>query len=48
MHSETGGQAILINHQPVEIDGRKKPEMWFAGVLVQKGYVGLCFMHVWH
>ena len=34
MHSETGGQAILINHKPVEIDGRKKPEMWFATAMV--------------
>ena len=47
MHSETGGQAILINHKPVEIDGRKKPEMWFAAALVQKGYVGFYFMPVY-
>ena len=47
MHSETGGQAILINHKPVEIDGRKKPEMWFAAAIIQKGYVGFYFMPVY-
>ncbi|MBS1564504.1 MAG: DUF1801 domain-containing protein [Bacteroidetes bacterium] len=34
------GQAILVNEKKVVIDGREKTEMWFAGVLVQKGYVG--------
>ncbi len=44
LHGGTGGQVSLINHRPVEIAGRKKPEMWFAGALIQKGYVGFYFM----
>ena len=35
-----GGQVVLVNEKEVVIDGRKKPEIWFAGALVQKGYVG--------
>jgi hypothetical protein len=44
LHGGTGGQVSLVNHRPVEINGRKKPEMWFAGALIQKGYVGFYFM----
>ena len=47
MHSESGGQVILINHKPVEIAGRKKPELWFAASLIQKGYIGFYFMPVY-
>ena len=47
MHGGTGGQVSLVNHRPVEIEGRKKPEMWFAGALIQKGYVGFYFMPVY-
>jgi hypothetical protein len=41
------GQYTLINHKPVEIEGRKRDELWFAAVLVQKGYVGFYFMPVY-
>jgi len=47
LHQNTGGQAILVSHKPVEIAGRKKPELWFAGALVQKGYVGFYYMPVY-
>lgn len=47
VHNETGGQVILINHKPVEIEGRKKPELWFAASLIQKGYIGFYFMPVY-
>ncbi len=42
----TGGQMVLINEKPVEIDGKLRQELWFAAVLVQKGYVGFYFMPV--
>lgn len=42
-----GGMLSLISEKPVEIDGRKKDELWFAGILVQKGYVGFYFMPVY-
>lgn len=42
-----GGQMSLVSKKAVEIEGRKKPELWFAGLLVQKGYVGFYFMPVY-
>jgi hypothetical protein len=42
-----GGQVALISDKPVVIEGRKKEEIWFAGVLVQKGYVGFYYMPVY-
>src|SRR5262245_52392050 len=43
----SGGQVGLISKKPVEILGRKKDELWFASVLVQKGYVGFYYMPVY-
>ncbi len=42
-----GGMLCLISQKTVEIQGRKKDEVWFAGILVQKGYVGFYFMPVY-
>jgi hypothetical protein len=42
-----GGQVSLISTKEVEIAGRKKSELWFAGLLIQKGYVGFYFMPVY-
>ena len=42
-----GGKIMLISKKPVEIAGRKKDELWFASVLVQKGYVGFYYMPVY-
>jgi hypothetical protein len=39
-----GGQITLVSEKPVEINGRKRDEYWFAAVLVQRGYVGFYFM----
>lgn len=44
---DKAGQYTLINHKPYEIEGRKRNELWFAAVLVQKGYVGFYFMPVY-
>jgi hypothetical protein len=41
------GQYTLINHKPFVAEGRKRNELWFAAVLVQKGYVGFYFMPVY-
>ncbi len=46
IHGGSGGQITLINHKPYEVAGRKRPELWFAAALVQKGYVGFYFMPV--
>lgn len=43
----TGGMLCLVSQKPVVIDGRKKDELWFAGILVQKGYVGFYYMPVY-
>ena len=42
----SGGQMMLVNEKPVEIAGRKRDELWFAGILIQRGYVGFYFMPV--
>jgi hypothetical protein len=41
------GQVSLISTKEVEIAGRKKSDLWFAGLLIQKGYVGFYFMPVY-
>ncbi len=43
----TGGMLCLVSQKPVVIDGRKKDELWFAAILVQKGYVGFYYMPVY-
>src|SRR4030095_8400567 len=40
-------KVALVSKKPVEILGRKRDELWFAGALVQKGYVGFYFMPVY-
>jgi len=42
----TGGQIVLVSDKPVEVGGKKREELWFAGALVQRGYVGFYFMPV--
>lgn len=41
------GQVGLISFKPVEINGRKTDEVYLAGGLVQKGYVGFYFMPIY-
>lgn len=43
LHAATGGQANLVSHKPVEINGSERKELWFVSALVQKGYVGFYF-----
>lgn len=47
LHTQTGGQANLVSHKPVEIAGRKRNELWFVSALVQKGYVGFYYTPVY-
>ena len=42
-----GGQIVLGRFTPIVIDGRKKPELWLASALIQKGYVGFYYMPVY-
>jgi hypothetical protein len=42
-----GGQIVLGRFKPIVIDGRKKEELWLAGALIQKGYVGFYYMPVY-
>jgi hypothetical protein len=37
----------LWSELEVEIEGRKRDELFFAGLIVQKGYVGFYFMPVY-
>ncbi len=47
LHATTGGQANLVSHKPVVIEGRHKEEIWFVSALVQKGYVGFYYMPIY-
>ncbi len=37
----------LWSFRPVEIDGRKRKEIFFAAIIIQKSYVGFYFMPVY-
>ena len=37
----------LWSEKTIEIEGRRRPEVYFAGLIVQKGYVGFYFMPVY-
>lgn len=41
------GQLSLVSVKPVEVAGKKMDELWFSGLLVQKGYVGFYYMPVY-
>ncbi len=47
MLAKTYGQINLISHKPVEIEGRKRNELWFVSALIQKGYVGFYYMPIY-
>lgn len=38
---------ILVSEKPLVINGRKKDEMWFAGLVEQKGYIGFYYMPIY-
>ena len=42
-----GGMMCLVSQKPAVIHGRHRDEVWFAGILVQKGYVGFYYMPVY-
>jgi hypothetical protein len=46
-HGGSGGKLLLISHKPLEIQGRKRDELWFTSILIQKGYVGFYFMPIY-
>jgi len=37
----------LYSIKDVEIQGRKRKEVWFAGIIIQKAYVGFYYMPVY-
>lgn len=44
---DSRGQYGLVSEMEIEVNGKKKPEVYFVGALVQKGYVGFYFMPVY-
>jgi hypothetical protein len=44
---EKAGIYNLINAKAIEFDGRKKDEIYFATILIQKGYVGFYYMPIY-
>ncbi len=47
IRGESGGQINLVSEMEISVEGRIKPEVYFASALVQKGYVGFYFMPVY-
>ncbi|MFA9422105.1 MAG: hypothetical protein ACERLG_00895 [Sedimentibacter sp.] len=45
--TEAGGRYELWSVKDVVIEGRKKNEVYFAGLIIQKNYVGFYFMPVY-
>ena len=43
----TDGQVALVTNKPVVIEGRRRDELWFVSMLIQKGYVGFYYMPVY-
>jgi len=41
------GQMHLVSHKAIEVNGKKRPEVYFISLLIQKGYVGFYFMPVY-
>ncbi len=44
---EAAGIYNLVSEKHVEIEGRKKDEVYFASIIIQKGYVSFYFMPVY-
>lgn len=44
---EAPGIYNIVSEKPIEAEGRKKDEVYFAGIIIQKGYVGFYFMPVY-
>jgi hypothetical protein len=44
---DEAGYFDLWSLKPVVIDGRKKNEVYFAGLIIQKSYVGFYFMPIY-
>lgn len=47
MRGGSGGQVALVSEKEIWVEGKKRPELHFAAVLIQKGYVGFYFMPVY-
>jgi len=47
VQGDSGGQVHLYSIKPVEIMGKKRGGVYFASLLVQKGYVGFYLMPVY-
>jgi hypothetical protein len=44
---EKSGMYHLVSFKPVEIAGRKRKELYFVSIMVQKGFVGFYYMAVY-
>lgn len=47
LHGGEKGKIILVSEKKIEVDGRRKMEVWFASALIQKGYVGFYYMPIY-
>jgi hypothetical protein len=46
-HHDEPGYFDLWSEQTIEIEGRKRSEVYFGGLIIQKSYVGFYFMPVY-
>jgi hypothetical protein len=44
---QSGGQYHLWSNKEIEVEGHRRNDVYFAGLLVQKGYVGFYYMPVY-
>jgi len=44
---QAAGQYHLISSKEVEIAGRKRNDIYFASLLVQKGYIGFYYIPIY-
>ncbi len=47
VHGDSGGQVHVCSKKPMEIAGKKRDEIYFASIIIQKGYVGFYFFPVY-
>lgn len=38
---------VLVSEKEVVFKGHKKPELWFAGIIEQKSYIGFYYMPIY-
>jgi hypothetical protein len=46
-YGEKPGMYHLVSFKPIEVEGRKRNEVYFVSIMVQKGFVGFYYMPIY-